>query len=80
MKHIGLVCVYCGNLFSNQDILSCCGETHGEEAYEDKDGNLVLESELPVKIAGDPNGPVIGSSIEVTNDSTNDTTGDESPD
>lgn len=38
------VCPYC---MDNQDgKIVCCGENHFELAYEDREGNILLESEL----------------------------------
>lgn len=54
------VCIYCFNEKLNK--YSCCGENHFEQAYEDREGNLLLDSEL--------------QGYEIVDDFTDETNGD----
>lgn len=41
-----IVCPYCGEANQLDPPLLCCGENHAEEAYKNKDDEVIMESEL----------------------------------
>jgi len=41
-----IACPYCSKRNQDDPILGCCGEVHAEPAYQDSQGNIILEYEL----------------------------------